>query len=116
MRNDVCITQLLEELKDLRLRETAIVEELARHRGPTDSALRSAPTDHPRIEDLRPGDRLWANNRIRRPVSAPSHWTETRERCATATRVDVAEGKVHFRTDNGTETWRSIKNLSFLAR
>ena len=116
MRNDARIGQLLEELQNLRLRETAIVEELERFTGPTDTDLRSTPTGNPHIEDLRPGDRIWVTNRIRRPVSASSRWTATNERHATVTRVDVAASKVYFRTDNGTETWRSIQNLSFLAR
>ena len=118
MRNDDKITELIEELKELRVRESAIAQEIERRNEQREAefSARSTRTEAtvngtPR-ESFRVGDRVHITNRISRPVFAPSHWSGTRERWATVKKVDGE--KVHFRTDNGTETWRAAKNLSFL--
>lgn len=110
--SDDRIDALIQELKDLRLRETSLlqrIEEANRQRD--DSATRDDDARGP--AEYQPGDRVYVLSRIRKPVFAPSNWNGYSERRATVTRVDGE--KVFFKTDNGTQTWRAAKNLRLLS-
>jgi len=119
MRNEDRISQLIEELKDLRVRETAILEEIElrnslREASQRDSTPRdSADTPRNSSQAYKPGDRVYITNRVNRPVFAPPSWTGFKERRATVTKV-VGE-RVHFKTDNGTATWRAARNIRLVA-
>ena len=120
MRNDDDVSTLIEELKSLRVQETALlrrIEEANRRREQEDQRdngssrdNRSARQDTGTTYHVR--DRVYVVNQIRRPVFAPSTWTGYNERRATVTRV--AGEKIFIKTDNGTETWRAAKNLRLL--
>ena len=120
MRNDDDISTLIEELKSLRVRETALlhrIKEANRRRGQEDQRdngsnrdSRSAQQDTGTTYHVR--DRVYVVNQIRRPVFAPMTWTGYNERRATVTRV--AGEKIFIKTDNGTETWRAANSLRLL--
>ena len=106
---------LLEELRALRIRETAIIEQLeevnrTRASVPRETAAneggREATADR-RL--LRKGDRVRIKNKMRKPATAGDSWSEPRERLATVT--SVTKDQVHIVTDNGTKTWRAPNNL-----
>lgn len=104
MDEEARVRELIQQIKDLRVRETSLLQELEDINSRRRQQANGEPTPVYRI-----GDRVYVTNRIRRPVLAPRDWTCERERHATVTAVDRT--RVHFRTDNGTETWRSHKNL-----
>ena len=112
------IEDLLEDLRQLRIRETAIIARIqsaAERRGrPTAfaAANRSGEQEQPpSVTNVHfaIGARVRIKNKIRRPATAGGDWTEDRERVATVTGVRVDQ--VHFVTDNGTRTWRAPNNL-----
>ena len=120
MRSDTSdskIEDLIEELKALRVRETAIIREIeaaneSRIRRASSSTTQSRETND--AEDvssnrIRTGDRVRITNKIRRPATATATWTEQLERIATVTRVTPEQ--IHIVTDNGTRTWRAPNNL-----
>ena len=115
---DDSIEDLLEDLRQLRIRETAIIariQSVAERRGrPTVFAApnRSDEQEHPPSVangHFAIGSRVRIKNKIRKPATAGGDWTEDRERLATVTETRVDQ--VHFVTDNGTRTWRAPNNL-----
>ena len=112
------IEDLLEDLRQLRIRETAIIariQTVAERRGrPTAFAapnLSGVQEQHPSVASAHfaIGTRVRIKNKIRKPATAGGDWTEDRERFATVTGTRVDQ--VHFVTDNGTRTWRAPNNL-----
>ena len=115
MGDDDPIGTLIKELKELRLRETELInriEQANRQRQGGRTSSSDKHVNHGRLTALRKGDRVYIKNNIRRPVFPPSNWTVYDERRATVTRVD--EDKIFIKTDNGNSTWRARKNLSVL--
>lgn len=112
---DRTFEDLIEELRALRIRETAIIAQLEEV-----NTRATAGTQEPRTSNrvaatangLKRGDRVRIRNKIRRPATAGPEWTEARERLATVTRV--TPDQVHITTDNGTRTWRGPNNLQLL--
>jgi len=98
---NIDVDELIEEIKELRIRVTRL------------EAERSRPESRPATSELElaAGDRIRITNRIRKPSNWPegAPWTEENERKATVTRV--TDKQVHFRTDNGTTTWRAPRNV-----
>ena len=119
MRSDPKIEDLIEELKELRLRETAIIRQIkaanelrthnARDTTTTGQQGTSGNEEATTRSIIHAGDRVRITNKIRRPATATATWTEQRERIATVTRVTADQ--VHIVTDNGTRTWRAPNNL-----
>ena len=108
MRTDGRIDTLIEELQQLQVRETDLLQQLeAAYRQPDEAP--ATPGSRRRPARCHVGDRVHITNHIRRPVFAPASWTGFKERHATVTSVDGE--KVFFETDNGTRTWRAAKNL-----
>ena len=111
------LSDLIEELRALKIRETEIVAELERA---------SRNQTRPRHEDnrgteqttvangIKRGDRVRITNKVRRPAASGPTWTEAKERLATVTSVNATQ--VHIVTDNGTRTWRSPNNLRLLQK
>ena len=121
MRNDDGddISTLIEELKSLRVRETALllrIEEANRRRQgdqrDNDGHQDIGSTQQDTGATYHVRDRVYVLNQIRKPIFAPTTWTGYNERRATVTRV--AGEKVFIETDNGTKTWRAAKNLRLL--
>lgn len=114
------IEELIEELHELKIREAELTvrierARLARTERATVGALESSDNSHSQLggpfftNGFRPGDRVRVTNKVRKPATAGSAWTEARERLATVTKV--IPDQVHILTDNGTKTWRAPNNL-----
>lgn len=116
MESDHRIEDLIEELKALRVRETAIIQEIEavnelRIRRTSNGTNQQQETNDREnaFSGIRKGDRVRITNKIRRPATAGPAWTEQQERTATVTRVTAKQ--IHIVTDNGTRTWRGPNNL-----
>ena len=106
------IQELIEELRRLRVKESAILQEVERlnkRRGTATQNSRSTQQREDSKGKYRVGDRVFVTNQIRRPILAPRHWTLDNERKGTVT--GIGKERIYYRTDNGTETWRLTKNL-----
>jgi hypothetical protein len=109
------VEELIVELQQLRLQETAIIAELREATREQINQVQDidVDVDQPAIGfALTRGSRVRIKNRVRRPATAGPAWNENRERLATVTRVTVDQ--VHIVTDNGTRTWRAPNNLALL--
>jgi hypothetical protein len=123
---DRSISELIEALRHVRIRETEIIEQLeeavreAARREQDDEDIANVDVDENRILPavianglrIRIGDRVRIRNKIRKPATAGPSWSEARERFATVTKVTTEQ--VHVVTDNGTKTWRAPNNLQLI--
>jgi hypothetical protein len=100
------IDELIKEVRKLRIR----VARLESERAPS----KKEPTTV-KVDEVKTGDRIRITNKIRKPANWPEEvpWTEAKERVGTVTRL--LKDQVHFRTDNGRDTWRATKNIRKLA-
>jgi hypothetical protein len=112
------VEELVDELRELRLRESAVIAQLkSRARinpsGTTTIARQRQTTrEEPvTVNGLARGDRIRIKNKVRRPATWNNDfkWTKEKERTATITRVQADQ--IHFITDNGAETWRAPNNV-----
>ena len=96
------VDQLIQKLKEIRIQETQVLDQLeeARVRETRDNA---SQVDHNPYEK---GDRVKISNKIRLPGGR----TPTNGDCV-AIVTDVVEDKVYFTILNGNKTWRLSKNL-----
>lgn len=115
------ITDLIEELKALKLRESVVISQLEAANKRRVESNRESPIgtsfDTQTATDigLLVGDRVYVINRVRKPATWTSNvaWSADKERRATVTRVTATQ--VHILTDNGVRTWRAPNNLRKLA-
>ena len=106
---------LIEELRALRIR-VAELEHANRERDNTPRRADTSITQRlPIANGLREDDRVRIINKVRKPVTAGSTWTEAHERLATITSV-TEEQQVYVITDNGSKTWRAPNNLRLFHR
>jgi hypothetical protein len=100
------IEDLVKEVGKLRIRVARLENER------TLSVTESSTVKNDKVKA---GDRIRIINKIRKPASWPEEviWTEEKERVGTVTRL--IKDQVHFRTDNGRDTWRATKNVRKLA-
>jgi len=108
------IEDLIKELKDLKVRETAVLNQLEaannRRKGNTrDQGQGNAGAHNEQEGNFRSGQRVYITNRVRRPINWSTTWEAQKERFATVTRQ--VNNKVFVHTDNGVDTWRAPKNL-----
>ena len=104
------IEDLIEELKDIRLQETAVLarlEDANRRRSGRTAPARATET----VNGISKGDRVRITKKVKRPADWPSErtWVEAHYRAATVTRVTPEQ--IHILTDNGVKTWRAPNNL-----
>lgn len=113
---DKTFEELIEELRNLRIKETAIIaqiEKVNRNRTPGAQTADAHEDNRAVIANgLKRGDRVRIKNKVRRPATAGPTWSEANERLATVTRVTAEQ--VHITTDNGTKTWRGPNNLKLI--
>jgi hypothetical protein len=106
--------ELIEELKRLRIRQTAVLAEIrevveeANEADQDNNDINLVAIRH----GFNVGDRVRITNKIRKPATAGTSWNENRERLATVSRITVDQ--VHIITDNGTRTWRAPNNLRLI--
>jgi hypothetical protein len=103
------VPKLIQELKRLRLQEARIIERI-------EAAAAASRTRevYEQRDDYQVGDRVYINNRIRRPLQAAATWTAELERKATVT--DVKGDRFFLTTDNGTKTWREVAGLRLFVK
>jgi hypothetical protein len=121
---DKTISDLIEELRRVRIRASVIIEaiedavqEAAQREREEQENIVDVDVDKNRIHPavtvnvlrIRIGDRVRIKNKIQKPATAGPSWSEARERAATVTKVTPEQ--VHVITDNGTTTWRAPNNL-----
>ena len=108
------LRSLINELQGLRLRETAVIEEIERtERAREEEDAKEEEGVSADGTTIRIGSRVRIKNKVRRPASAGPTWTESKERLAFVTRF--YREQVHVVTDNGTNTWRAKNNLQLIA-
>ena len=104
-RTQAEVKQLIEELKNLRIKEAQVITKL-------EATLQRTSTRSTKNPSFTTGERVFITNRIRKPVRWKKEWSAKKERDATVTGIEGE--RVHIRTDNGVETWRDAKNLRSL--
>lgn len=103
------IEELIEELRTLKLRVATLEAENEQRirRDSVDSARSSTATTQ--VNGIGKGDRVRITNAVKKPAYWTRAWDEEKERSATVTRVTPLQ--IHFRTDNGVNTWRAPNNV-----
>jgi hypothetical protein len=111
---DTAVEDIIRELQALRIRVAHLERANERVAQPERANEARSPSarETPVANGLRIGDRVRVTNKVRRPATAGSDWSEARERLATVTRV--TREQVHIITDNGTRTWRGPNNLKLV--
>ena len=114
--SDERLRTLIAELQELRLRESAILDEIVstdQARGEEEKEQEDERAVTADGTSIQVGSRVRIKNKVRRPASAGPTWTESKERLAFVTRF--YREQVHVVTDNGTNTWRAKNNLQLIA-
>lgn len=121
------VEEIILHIKSLRLQEErALVALEAAHRRSVqrqDSSLPNPPVPSPiatpsssipfgttsTFRDFAEGDRILIRNKVLRPINRP---VNQGDRIGIVTKV--TRDRIHFRTNNGTTTWRAPHNISHL--
>jgi hypothetical protein len=99
---DKTISELINELKQLRVREAQVIFLLERATEQQGSGV----ADH----GIERGDRIRIKNQVKKPSNwGDDPWVYREARLATVTHT-TAE-RVYFVTDNGVSTWRAPHNV-----
>jgi hypothetical protein len=99
------IHDLINELKNLQLREAEVITLLAEANAAGDPEHRDTVT-----HGLAEGDRVRIKNQVKKPANWGSDvWDHRQARLATVTYTTA--DRVYFITDNGVTTWRAPHNL-----
>ena len=100
------VDQLIQKLKEIRIQETKVLDQLEKARSQETHRALQAPTINTNSNIFKKGDEVNITNKIRLPkgrtVTSNDHLA-----VVSNTRGD----KVYFTTNNGTKTWRLYKNL-----
>ena len=113
--NENEVGHLIAELKALKIRASTIVAQLEAHKqeGPRNEGNKTSTGNEQEftVNGLKKGDRVRIKNKVKKPATWPDErpWIKEAARLATITRV--TKDQIHFRTDNGTATWRAPNNL-----
>jgi hypothetical protein len=115
------IEELTRELLSLKVRETAVIEQIRSENRSIQrrSGSRTKTNTKDTHNEFSVGSRVYIKNAIKKPANwnDDSTWDASKERKATITKVTQVnrllrtEGKAHIITDNGTKTWRALKNI-----
>jgi hypothetical protein len=102
------IETLINELKQLKIRELRVLEALETTlQQQTNGATQTTTVDPNNCSPyFKIGDRIAIKNKIIRPVNRPLN---RGDRTATVTKATLE--RIEFRTTNGTETWRAPHNV-----
>jgi hypothetical protein len=107
---DRLIEELTLELKQLNLRQAAIVSTIQRLTQEQQQEAAGARND-----TFRRGDRVRVTNKVKKPATWSRErgiWREEEFRSAIVTRV--TRDQIFILTDNGVSTWRAPNNLARL--
>jgi hypothetical protein len=102
------VDQLIEQLKDLKLQESVVLEKLSRARAKEKAQDRDKT---PRDTTYEPGDRVRITNAVKVPFTRS---VNAQDKTATVryTKPHNEQIKVFITTDNGFKTWRLEKNIT----
>jgi hypothetical protein len=112
------IEELIRELRTLKLRvatleaendEQRVRRESSEYSRTITTASSSSTHSVERVNDIGRGDRVRITNTVKKPAYWTKAWDEKKERLATVTKVTPSQ--IHFRTDNGVNTWRAPNNV-----
>jgi hypothetical protein len=112
------IHALIEELKALKLREAAILDQLEvenkrRNREEREREEREIHHHGTTNHGFEQGDRIRITNQVKKPYNwGDDRWNYQEAKRATVT--FATEDRIHFVTDNGVTTWRAPKNIQRL--
>ena len=87
------VEELIEELQELRIRETEIIAELKQANSAGTRTQTGDANSHRHegqasvAHGFRRGDRVRVINKVRKPATAGPSWNEAKERLATVTRI-----------------------------
>mgnify|MGYP000373522218 CR=1 FL=1 len=104
------VDQLIEQLKDLKLQESVVLEKLSRARAKEKAQDRNDRA--PRSTTYEPGDRVRIINTVKVPFTRS---VNARDKTATVRYTHPQNEqliKVFIITDNGFKTWRLEKNIT----
>lgn len=110
--DDETIDGILLQLEQLRLQEDYLLERIDQ----LQKKGKNATTPVTPTAKHKAGDRVWINNKVRKPHNWRVVW-DTKNitdftRRATITQVDAEH--IRIRTDSGVDTWRAPGNLTRL--
>jgi hypothetical protein len=114
--SDDRISELIKELKELRVREAIIIASLEEAnnqniaQGATAGVAQATSTrNFP--TDFVVGERVRITNQVRKPVDWCEDFVWSEQDAKRATVTKVTPDRVYFVTDNGIRTWRMPSNL-----
>jgi hypothetical protein len=112
------IEELIRELRTLKLRVATLEaendyqrarRESSEHTRTLTAASNNSTHDMERVNGIGRGDRVRITNTVKKPAYWTKAWDEKKERVATV--IKVTPSQIHFRTDNGVNTWRAPNNV-----
>jgi hypothetical protein len=106
--SDQDISQLIQELKELKLRELQVLSSLEAlvQLQTVESTAVLVATDNTKVFSI--GDSVVITNKVRRPLN---RYTNSGDRTAVVTKVSTS--CIDIKTTNGSHTWRAPHNLRF---
>jgi hypothetical protein len=113
--NNDTIRNLIEELRQLRLQEQVVLDNLDRILTNNDNVaarpvtrLQNHPPEppHPLDTGFNIGDRIAITNKITKPVNRPAN---RGDRVGVITKIE--NRRISIRTNNGNNTWRAPNNI-----
>jgi hypothetical protein len=113
------ITNLIGELKELKIRElhlltsleTALQNQSSRENPNPDPNVASYTAISPRSRHFTIGDRIIITNKVARIFNRPVNRGDR-----TGVVTGVGPKRIDFKTDNGTHTWRAPHNLRHISQ
>jgi hypothetical protein len=121
------VTELLQKLQRLQLQQQDIInkiheiyhnEEQQRQQHIDQPSLEEipikdapAPTLSSPKRNIKKGDRVRIINKICNPLGKR---LDSKDKTGTVTGVDLPANRVYIKTDNGTKTWRLLKNIEII--
>ena len=109
MSEEETVDQLIRKLKEIKVQESKILDQLEEARSRETRRARQASIVTADPNPFKKGDQVKILNKIRLPKSKQGRPATSDDRIAVVT--DIKGDKVHFIIDNGTKTWRLHKNL-----
>lgn len=107
------IEELTKELRTLKIRVATLEAEndqrVRRESREHTRALATPSNEKEQVNGIGIGDRVRITNHVKKPAYWTKAWDEKKERVATVTKINPLQ--IHFRTDNGVNTWRAPNNV-----
>jgi len=102
------VDELIEQLKDLKLRESDVLEKLSQAR----RQERETQKNTTQGTTYGVGDRVYIKNTVKKPIGRSVNANDRKATVLYTKTTADRNVKVFIRTDNGDKTWRLEKNLN----